>query len=311
MSQVEEVAGPQQGVSRPSAWKANAGAVAAIILSLLFLASGIWKLSDLDATAERMVQSLIPLALSMPAAIAVAICETFAGVLLLIPRYRRWGAWIAAVMLAAFMAYIGIFYERLLGEDCNCFPWIRRVVGPAFFAGDAAMLVLAGLAAWWSRKSRGWRQAAVVLGCVCLAAGASYRVSAIRRSHAGAPETATVDGRPFQLRQGRVLLYFFDPECSHCYMVAVEMAKRNWGSTRIVAMATHEPQFAPGFLKDTGLRAGISPDTEALRKAFPFTDPPYAVALDHGSAVARCNTGQMEGAAYYEALERLGYVKRN
>jgi hypothetical protein len=121
-------------------WKHAAAAACAIILSLLCLASGVWKLSDLDATSERMVQSLVPVALSTPAALAVAICEAFAGVLLLIPRYRRWGAWIAALMLAAFMIYIGVLYDRLLGEDCNCFPWIRRVVGPAFFAGDAAML---------------------------------------------------------------------------------------------------------------------------------------------------------------------------
>jgi hypothetical protein len=68
--------------------------VSAVILSLLFFASGIWKLTDLDATAERMVQSLIPVALSVPAAITVAIAETFTGVLLLIPRFRRWGSWI-------------------------------------------------------------------------------------------------------------------------------------------------------------------------------------------------------------------------
>jgi hypothetical protein len=268
-------------------------------------------LTDLDATAERMVQSLVPVALSMPAALAVAVCETFAGVLLLIPRYRRWGAWIAGLMLVAFMIYIGVLYDRLLGEDCNCFPWIRRVVGPVFFAGDAVMLSLAGLAAWWSRNSHGWRQAAVILCCVCLVACGSYAVSAIRRGHADAPETAMVDGQPFNFRQGRVLLYFFDPECSHCYAVAREMAKRDWGSTRIVVLATREQRFALSFVEDTGLHAGISPDAGALRKALPFTDPPYAVALDHGKAVATFNSGQMEGEAYYETLKRLGHLKRN
>jgi hypothetical protein len=252
-------------------------------------------LTDLDATAERMVQSLVPVALSMPAALAVAIYETFAGVLLLIPRYRRWGAWTAGVMLVAFMVYIGVLYDRLLGEDCNCFPWIRRVVGPAFFAGDAAMLAFAGLAAWWSRKSHGLRHAAVILGCICLAACGSYAVSAIRRGHADAPDTAVVDGQPFNLRQGRVLLYFFDPECSHCYTVAQEMSKRKWGTTRIVVLPTREQRFARSFLNDSGLRAGISPDAESLRKVFPFTDPPYAVALDRGKATATFNSGQMEG----------------
>ncbi len=298
-----------QTVSTLPGWKSITGIASAIILSLLFLASGIWKLTDLDATAERMVESLVPFALSMPAALAVAICETFAGVLLLIPRYRRWGAWIAAAMLAAFMIYIGVLYDRLLGEDCNCFPWIRRVVGPAFFAGDAAMLALAGLAGCWSGKSKGWRRAAIVLGVVCLVAGGAFAATSIRRNSSDVPESAMVDGQPLNLRQGRILLYFFDPECLHCLAVAQEMAKRDWGSTRIVVLATAQKQFASDFVKDTGLRAGISPDAESLRKRFPFTNPPHAVALDHGKAVATFNFGQMESEEYYGTLNRLGFLR--
>jgi hypothetical protein len=308
MSTVNEIAVARPVAQRRPGWKSMAGVASAIVLSLLFLASGIWKLTDLDATAERMVQSLVPVALSVPVALAGAIYETFAGVLLLIPRYRRWGAWIAGLMLIGFMAYIGVLYDRLLGEDCNCFPWIRRVVGPAFFAGDAAMLAFAGIAAWWSRRSHGWRHAAVILACACLVACGSYALSAVRRSHADAPDTAIVNGQPFHLRQGRVLLYFFDPECSHCFAVAREMSKRKWGTTRIVALPTRQQRFAAGFVRDSGLHAGISPDAESLRKVFPFTDPPYAVALDHGKATGRFNSGQMEGEAYYGTLERLGHL---
>jgi uncharacterized membrane protein YphA (DoxX/SURF4 family) len=280
----------------------------AAALSLLFLASGIWKFSDLDSTAERMVQSLIPVALSMPAAIAVAVFETFTGVLLLVPRCRRWGAWLAGMMLVAFMIYIGVLYDRLIGEDCNCFPWIRRVVGPVFFAGDGAMLVLAAGAGWWSGRSSGWRRAGVLLLSVLLLAAGSYSASLYRRGRADVPETATVDGKSFNLRQGRVLLYFFDPECTHCYTVAREMATRQWGATRIIVLATREQRFTPSFLADTGLRAGISPDGEPLRRIFAFSDPPYAVALDRGKAVATFNSGQMEGSAYYEKLRTLGHL---
>jgi uncharacterized membrane protein YphA (DoxX/SURF4 family) len=298
----------RHAAGRLAGWKSPAGAVAAVILSLLFLASGIWKLTDLDATAERMVQLLIPVALSVPAAIAAAIAETFTGVLLLIPRYRRWGSWIAGLMLIAFMIYIGALYSRLTGEDCNCFPWIQRVVGPAFFAGDAAMLALAGIAGWWSGKSQGRRRAAVIFCCVCLIAGGSFAASTIRRGHADAPEIAVVDGNVFNLRHGRVLLYFFDPECSTCYAVAQEMSKREWGATRIVALATREQRFARAFVKDSGLRAGISQDADFLRRVFPFTDPPYAVALDRGKAVARFNSRQLEVETYYETLKRLGHL---
>jgi uncharacterized membrane protein YphA (DoxX/SURF4 family) len=298
--------GPAAG--EPTRGKSIAGAVSAVALSLLFLASGIWKLTDLDATAERMIQTLVPVALSLPAALAVAVCETFTGVLLLIPRYRRWGAWIAGLMLVAFMIYIGVLYHRLLGEDCNCFPWIRRVVGPAFFAGDAAMLALAGLAGWWSIKSQGWRRAALILGCVCLVACGSYATSVIRRSRADVPETAVVDGTRLNLRQGRLILYFFDPECTHCLAVARAMSKRCWGATRIVVFPTREQRFASAFLEDAGLSAGISPDAVLLRKTLPFTEPPFAVALDRGKVVGTFNSGQMEGEGYYAALKRLGHL---
>jgi uncharacterized membrane protein YphA (DoxX/SURF4 family) len=297
------------GADRSSRWRATVAAASAILLSLLFLASGVWKLADLDATVQRMVQSLVPPALSLPAALAVAIAETLSAILLLFPRYRRWGAWLAGLMLLAFMIYIGVLYERLIGEDCNCFPWIRRVVGPAFFAGDMGMLALAFLAAWWSKKSHGWRGVAAITAGICIAAGTSYGVAAYRHSTADVPETAMVDNGSVNLRQGRVLLYFFDPECSHCYQVAKEMSSWNWGSTRIVVMATSQEQFAVNFLRKTTLRALISSDTESLRKRFPFTDPPYAVALDNGRAVARFHSGDMEGERYHRDLLSLGHVK--
>ena len=105
-----------------------------------------------------------------------------------------------------------------------------------------------------------------------------------------------------------MLLYFFDPECSTCFGVAREMSKRKWGTTRIEILATRAQRFASGFRDDSGLRAGISPDTVSLRKIFPFTDPPYTVALDHGKAVAKFNSGQLELETYYETLKRLGYL---
>lgn len=289
-------------------WQSACAVASAVILGLLFVVSGCWKLSDLEATSERMVQSLIPVAMSMPAAMAVAVCEVLAGVFLLIPRHRRWGACLAGAMLAAFVIYIGAMYDRLLGQDCNCFPWIQRVVGPIFFVGDAAMLFLALVAGVWSRGSTGLRRAALIFTGVCVVTLGAFGITSIRRANAGAPETATVDGRTFDLRRGRVLLYFFDPECSHCYTVAGEMSKRNWGSTRILVLATREQRFTRDFLANTGLRAGISPDAESLRAAFPFTDPPYAVALQHGRAVATFNSGQMEGEGYYQALKRLGHL---
>ncbi len=308
MSTVQDVGATAESVNIRSRFKATSSAVAAAFLSLAFLASVIWKMTDLSGTAERVVQLLMPVSLSLPIAIAAAVAETLTGVLLLVPRYRRWGAWLAAAMLFAFMIYFAVFYDRLLGEDCSCFPWVERVVGPAFFVGDAVMLVLALVAGWWSRRAQGLRQATLILLLVGLAAACSYGLSSVQRGGAGVPETALVDGRPLALRQGRVLLYFFDPECMHCYAVAQKMSSQNWGATHVVALATAEQRFAQAFLQDTGLHAGISPDAAALRKTFAFTDPPYAVALERGRVVATFNSGQLELESYYQKLRQLGHI---
>jgi hypothetical protein len=47
------------GVNGLPGWKSRTGTVYAVILSFRFLLSGGWKLTDLDAAAERMVPSLI------------------------------------------------------------------------------------------------------------------------------------------------------------------------------------------------------------------------------------------------------------
>lgn len=292
------------------AWRRRlANPFCAWLLAALFLVSGLWKILDLPSAAERMVQSLVPVSLSVAAAMLVGAGETFTAMLLLVPRLRRWGAWLAAVMLVAFMAYIGIFYNRLLGDDCNCFPWIRRVVGPGFFAGDAAMLLLAAAAGWGAQRSRGLKMAAGVLAGVAAITVCSYGLSASRRAQIVAPLSVEVDGRVQSLHRGRVLLYFFDPECTHCLAVAQEMSRRDWGSTRVVALPTAQPRFARDFLTDAGLKAGVSLDAARLRRTFAFTDAPYAVALIDGRQAAAFNSGELASPSFYEKLGKLAFIR--
>ena len=286
-----------------------ASGISAWLVAALFLVSGLWKLSDLSGAAERMVQSLVPVPLSMAAAMLVGAGETFAGACLLIPRLRRWGAWLAAAMLIAFMVYIAVFYRRLLGDDCNCFPWIRRVVGPGFFIGDAAMLLLALVAAWGADRARGIKSAAAVMAGVVVVVLSAYGLSAARGSEIAAPSSIVVDGRSQSLHQGRVLLYFYDPECTHCLHVARRMSRWDWASTRVIALPTTQPQFAAAFLSDSGLKAGTSPDAATLRQTFRFTDPPYAVALIAGRQASAFNSGALETAAFHDVLEKLKFIR--
>jgi uncharacterized membrane protein YphA (DoxX/SURF4 family) len=281
MAQGNALASPD--VAAP--WKTWAGWVCAVLLALLFLVSGIWKLVDPLATEQRMVQMLFPRQIALLVAIGVGLMEAWGGVMILVPRWRRWGAWLCSLLLLAFMVYMAVNYTRLTGEDCSCFPWVKRMVGPGFFIGDAVMLLMAVAAGWWANRAESWRQAVLALGALVVFAGAVYGVTVARQGGMKGPAEITADGTSFSLRQGRVLVFFFDPECMHCFAGARAMSKYKWKDVRIVAVSTVNPQFGASFLKDTGLKVPLSSDIKVLRESFKFTDPPYAVALDQGREV--------------------------
>lgn len=218
----------------------------------------------------------------MPVALAAGIVEAWAGVLVLVPRWRRWGAWLCGIMLVAFMVYFAVFYDQLRGADCSCFPWLKRVVGPGFFISDAAMLALAVFAGLWTQRSHGAQKAALILGICAVFSGVVYGVTITQQSGLEAPDSIVVDGKPYSLRHGRVFLFFFDPECSHCDASAKELAKWQWNNTRVIAVSTVNPHWGDDFLQATKLEAGLCLEPKPLRDVFKFTDPPYGVALEHG-----------------------------
>jgi uncharacterized membrane protein YphA (DoxX/SURF4 family) len=278
------MAQPKAGFGRLDvpAWKALVATAAAVIVGLLFIVAGVWKITDPFGAATRMAQALIPAKISLAAAIGFGIVETAGGVFLFVPRFRRWGAWICSALLIAFMIYFAANYTALRGEECSCFPWLKRAVGPEFFIGDALMLAAALLAGWWATPSYGIRNAAIIFCAISVFAGVSYGVMAARQTGAKAPDTITADGKQVSLQTGRFLIYFFDPECSHCDAAARAMAKHNWDGTKVIAVPTRVPQFSREFLTSTGLRAAVSEDYELLKTVFPFVSAPYAVAIEHG-----------------------------
>ncbi len=282
-------------------------AVSAILLALIMLVAGVWKITDPIAAAARMHEALVPASLSLPAAIAFGIAETFAGALLIVPRFRRWGAWLSGLLLVAFLIYIGAQYGRLRGEECNCFPWVQRAVGPAFFIGDFIMLGMAFLAGSWAKPSYSRKSAALMLAAVCVFAGVSYGVAVVESLNVRAPESILVGGRPYSLRQGRILLYFFDPECTHCLFAAREMASYRWREASLIVIPTEREFLAPQFLEAAGLQAPISNDVAKLREVFRFGDPPFAVALQDGRQAAALTV--FEGDQPAATLRRLGFIE--
>jgi hypothetical protein len=167
--------------------------------------------------AARLAQMKVPQELSLAAALLLGIVETFSAVLILVPRFRRWGSWLTSALLIVFMIYVGINYTALHGAECQCFPWLKRAVGPGFFVGDGVMLFLAVLAGLWSKRSENLRNASLVLGAVVVFALVSYGVAATHNSGVKAPDSVTGDGKPYSLQQGRVFIYFFNPECMHAW----------------------------------------------------------------------------------------------
>ena len=288
------------------AWKSVLSVSSAVLLAALFLVAGVWKITEPFDAAARMVQAKIPASLGLTTAISFGIAETFAAVLLLVPRFRRWGAWLTGLMLIAFMIYIGYYYDVLRGEECSCFPWLKRAVGPGFFVGDGIMLLLAIGAGVWARPSEGKRTAAIILGAVSVFALVSFGVTYARQTGAKAPDTITVDGKPYSLQHGKHFLYFFDPECSHCYQAAKTMSTFDWGETKVIGIPTAMPQFAPGFLKDTGLKAQISNDLGLLKKTFPFGDAPHGVAIENGRQ--KESFPHFEGNDPASGLKKIGFI---
>ncbi len=300
-----------ESTSNPSfefpAWKTGISAAAALVLALLFIVSGSWKLADPFTWSQILGQFRVPAALSLPFAVLLGIGETFAGVLILVPRFRRWGSLLIALLLLAFMGYIGANYSVLVGKDCSCFPLVKRAVGPGFFVGDAVMLLLAIVAGVWSRKARNLKVALMILGAVAVFAGVAFGVNSARQTGLKAPDAITVDGKPRSLASGHIFLFLYDPECMYCDAAARRMAKLNWKDTTVIAVPIVQPQFAADFLHDTGLKAETSLDAKPLRDVFKFVNAPYGVALVNGRQKAEVGTFDTTEPA--KTLRSIGFVE--
>ncbi len=288
-------------------WKTAIGWLAALSIGALFLASGLWKITDPQGAAARMAQARIPASLSLPAAVGFGVLETIGAVWILAPRLRRWGALATGILLVAFLIYVGLNYQALRGAECSCFPWIKRAVGPAFFIGDAAMLLAAVLAGLWARPASDRRAAALVAVAVGVFAAASYGVAAARETGTKAPPSIVVDGQPYSLEQGKVLVFFFNPACMHCVDAARRMSHYHWRDTKLIAVPVEQARFASQFLAETGLHAGVSTEFTRLAAVFHYTAYPFGVALERGREKASLTVfDEHEPEA---SLKRLGMVE--
>lgn len=293
-------------------WQGTAGAICAILMAIVFLVSGVWKIMYPFHSGELLEQAQVPAGWGVLGASTLGSIEVFTALLLLFPQFRRWGGLLASALVIFFLCWVAYYYKILHGQECSCFPLIKRTVGPGFFIGDGVMLLLSLGAFVWSRpvgaRVSRIRVPAVLLVAIAALAGLSFGVQAAERSHAAAPNPVIVDGKPQNLNQGKVFLFFYDPSCEFCDASARSLAKLNWSGTTVVGIPTDQPQWAASFLHDTHLKAETSLEYAKLKTAFKAGVPPFAVALDNGRVESTFTQQQLKPAAPDSKLKQLGFI---
>ena len=284
-------------------------AICAILLGVIFLVSGGWKVLNPFQTGELLEQAQVPAGLGSLGAAVLGTLEVFTALLLFLPAFRRWGGLLGSGLMLFFIGWIGFYYKTLVGHECSCFPIIKRSVGPNFFVVDGIWLLMALAAFFWSPAVRRFRVPAAALACLAVLAVVSFGVNAAERHGAQIPNPVVVDGKPENLTNGKVFVFFYDPSCSHCDAAAKFMSTLNWGSTKVVSIPTINPQWAGSFLHDTHLRASTSLELDKLKKAFPFVDPPFGVALVDGQVKETFGQAQFNKPLPAPDLKKLGFVE--
>ena len=293
---------------RERGWQKTAAAVAGVLLAIVFLVSGGWKVLQPFQTGELLEQAQVPAGFGTLGAAALGTIELLTAFLLLVPRYRRWGGLLGSALLIFFMGWIAFYYSKLVGHECSCFPIIKRSVGPGFFVSDAVMLALGIIAYLWSPRVRRFRVPGMAFAVLAVLAAVSFGVHARQRSNVQIPVPVTVDGKPENLAQGKVFLFFYDPMCSHCAAAAKFMGTMNWDGTRLVTVPTNVPQYAQDFLQDANLKASTSLEAAKLRKQFEFVDPPFGVALVNGQVKETFPQTQFNAPLPEAELRKLGFI---
>jgi hypothetical protein len=279
------------------------------LLGLIFLVSGGWKMLDPLKTGELLEQAKVPSGFGVIGAATLGTLEVFTAFLLFTRRYRRIGGMLGSALLIFFIGWIGFYYHALVGQECSCFPIIKRSIGPMFFVSDGVMLLL-GLTAWfWSVRVTSFKTPLAILAALAVLAGGSYAWNESKIVHAQIPNPVIVDGKPVDLSKGKVFIFFYDPSCMHCDAAARFMSGFDWTDTHLVSIPTVNPQWAASFLHDTHLRAGTSFELDKLKKTFPFVDPPYGVALKDGVVKGTFGQAAFSAPSPKAQLETLGFVK--
>src|SRR5262245_12123275 len=101
------------------AWKNVIATVFAVALAVFFAAAGVWKILDPIDWSAKLTQFKIPGMVALPFTLLLGITEATVATLLVVPRFRRWGAWLSGGLLLVFMGWFAYHYQALTGADCS------------------------------------------------------------------------------------------------------------------------------------------------------------------------------------------------
>jgi peroxiredoxin len=117
---------------------------ARLILAAVFAVSGISKLFDLSGSQAAMRSFGVPERFTRAGGIALPIAELVIAVLLIPAATARWGALLALILLAVFIAGISYSLSRGRKFDCHCFGQLTTSeIGPPTLIRNAVLAVLA------------------------------------------------------------------------------------------------------------------------------------------------------------------------
>jgi uncharacterized membrane protein YphA (DoxX/SURF4 family) len=108
--------------SRPTGLTAIAVTIARLILGGVWIAAGVTKVTDLDASVRAVrAYRLLPETLAQVIGAGLPMVEILLGVLLIVGAGVRVSAVVSAVLMSAFVVGIASAWARGLRIDCGCF----------------------------------------------------------------------------------------------------------------------------------------------------------------------------------------------